>query len=143
MKDTKGSEDTNYLIETISLTGAHLTGNVRVEVLTTGGGSIFATNEYRSVNTYEPADGAINESIYAIAATGFVGNFAGTLTISSQAEPADFDPIVVDLAITVVDNPTSVDNTVVGEKAVKFFENGQLFIQKDGKTYNILGTIVK
>lgn len=39
--------------------------------------------------------------------------------------------------------PTSIDNTVVGEKAVKFFENGQLFIQKDGKTYNILGTIVK
>ena len=41
------------------------------------------------------------------------------------------------------ETPTSIDNTVVGEKAVKFFENGQLFIQKDGKTYNILGTIVK
>ena len=40
-------------------------------------------------------------------------------------------------------DPTAIDNTVVGEKAVKFFENGQLFIQKDGKTYNILGTIVK
>ena len=46
--------------------------------------------------------------------------------------------------IYVADNSaTSIDNTVVGEKAVKFFENGQIFIQKDGKVYNILGTVVK
>ena len=39
--------------------------------------------------------------------------------------------------------PTAIDETVVGEKAVKFFRNGQLFIEKDGKTYNVLGTVVK
>lgn len=42
-----------------------------------------------------------------------------------------------------VENPTSVDNTVVGEKAVKRVVNGQLFIEKDGKIYNILGSRVK
>lgn len=38
---------------------------------------------------------------------------------------------------------TSIDETVVGEKAVKVLRNGQLFIEKDGKTYNVLGTVVK
>lgn len=38
---------------------------------------------------------------------------------------------------------TALDNTVAGEKAVKVLRNGQLFIEKDGKTYNVLGTVVK
>ena len=40
-------------------------------------------------------------------------------------------------------NATGIDNTVVGEKAVKVLRNGMLLIEKDGKTYNVLGTIVK
>ena len=43
----------------------------------------------------------------------------------------------------VKNSGTAIDNTVAGEKAVKVLRNGQLFIEKDGKTYNVLGTMVK
>ena len=36
-------------------------------------------------------------------------------------------------------NHTIADNT----KAVKFFHNGQLFIERDGKTYTLQGQEVK
>lgn len=39
--------------------------------------------------------------------------------------------------------PTAIDNTVVGEKAVKLMENGQLVIIKNGVRYNVLGTVVR
>lgn len=38
---------------------------------------------------------------------------------------------------------TGVENTVVESKASKSFRNGQLVIEKNGKTYNALGTEVK
>ena len=45
----------------------------------------------------------------------------------------------------VVTYPTSpaIDNTVVGAKAVKVVRDGMLLIEKDGKTYNVLGTVVR
>ena len=41
------------------------------------------------------------------------------------------------------DAATAVDNTTDEVKAVKTIVNGQLFIEKNGKVYNILGTLVK
>lgn len=39
--------------------------------------------------------------------------------------------------------PQNINNTEVNTKVVKMIENGQLFIQKGGKTYNVIGTLVK
>lgn len=36
-------------------------------------------------------------------------------------------------------DPTAIDNTIAGEKAVKVIENGQLVIIKNGVKYNVLG----
>ena len=38
---------------------------------------------------------------------------------------------------------TSVDNTELSNKAVKFIENGQLFIELNGHVYNLQGQVVK
>jgi hypothetical protein len=38
---------------------------------------------------------------------------------------------------------TAIDNTNIDAKAVKFFENGQLIIIKNGVKYNATGAIVK
>lgn len=38
---------------------------------------------------------------------------------------------------------TAIDNTVVGEKAIKMFENGQLIIIKNGVKYNALGSVIE
>ncbi len=39
--------------------------------------------------------------------------------------------------------PENINNTEANTNVVKMLENGQLFIQKGGKTYNVLGTLVK
>lgn len=43
----------------------------------------------------------------------------------------------------VAEQATGVDAVMNGEKAVKFIENGQLFILREGKLYNAQGLIVK
>lgn len=45
--------------------------------------------------------------------------------------------------VKVVKTGTAIDNTNVEAKAVKFFENGQLIILKNGVKYNAQGAIVK
>ena len=39
--------------------------------------------------------------------------------------------------------PTAVENTIIGEKAVKVLRDGQLLILRDGKIYNVQGVEVK
>ena len=43
----------------------------------------------------------------------------------------------------IVSMPTSLSNTAADSKAVKTIVNGQLLIEKDGKFYNVLGTVVR
>lgn len=38
---------------------------------------------------------------------------------------------------------TAIENTEAGVKAVKFFENGQLLIEKNGVIYNAQGTVIR
>jgi len=39
--------------------------------------------------------------------------------------------------------PTNIENAATEQKAVKFFENGQLFINKNGVIYNAQGAVVR
>ena len=41
------------------------------------------------------------------------------------------------------DEATALDNTEASVKAVKFFQNGQLFIEKNGKVYTIIGSEIR
>jgi len=41
------------------------------------------------------------------------------------------------------DSASALDNTTDEVKAVKFFENGQLFIRRGDKVYTITGEVVK
>ena len=45
--------------------------------------------------------------------------------------------------VLVGDFPTAISNTAVESKAVKFFENGQVLIIRDGKTFNLTGAEVR
>ena len=42
-----------------------------------------------------------------------------------------------------ISDPTALDNTAADAKAVKFFENGQLIILKNGVRYNAQGAVVR
>ena len=63
--------------------------------------------------------------------TGKIKNYKGTPEFDAGCE------------FTILETPTAVDNTEVNAKAVKFFENGQLVIIKNGVKYNATGAIVK
>jgi uncharacterized protein YndB with AHSA1/START domain len=45
--------------------------------------------------------------------------------------------------VLVMSGTTGIDNTAAETKAVKFYRNGQLVIEKNGKSYNVLGAEVK
>jgi hypothetical protein len=49
----------------------------------------------------------------------------------------------VTVAATFGDIATGIDNTDAEVKSIKFFENGQLFIEKNGVIYNAQGVVVK
>ena len=71
-----------------------------------------------------------------------------TLEISAVAKYAlqfDYDSAKGELTATATNprTPTSVDNTEVEGKAAKVIRDGQLLIVKDGKTFNVLGTVVR
>lgn len=58
------------------------------------------------------------------------------ISFTMPAEP-------VTVAASFGDIATGIDNTDAEVKSVKFFENGQLFIEKNGVIYNAQGAIVK
>jgi len=45
--------------------------------------------------------------------------------------------------LTVVESGTAIDNVATDAKAVKVIRDGQVYILRDGKTYNALGTEMK
>ena len=75
------------------------------------------------------------------------GVFEGTATVTGDY----FDWITGEegahnYSITISikgDEPTAIDNTAVSEKATKFFRDGQLLIEKNGKIYDLTGAQVK
>ena len=62
---------------------------------------------------------------------------AGFVTFTMPAEDVTIE------AEFLANFPTAVENTETGVKAVKFFQNGQLMIEKNGVIYNAQGAIVK
>lgn len=89
---------------------------------------------------------------YVLAVQGGVtGFFKLTSATNVPANRAYLELTVAEAAsapsmIRIIDeenNATNIENIESEEKAVKFFENGQLFIKKNGITYDTLGRIVK
>ena len=46
-------------------------------------------------------------------------------------------------ALRIVENATDIQNIEANETAVKFIENGKLFIKKNGVVYDAIGTVVR
>jgi len=45
--------------------------------------------------------------------------------------------------IRIVENTTNIENVEANEAAVKYIENGKLYIKKNGVIYNVVGAVVK
>ena len=100
-------------------------------------GGIY-TNFPAGISAVSLADG-----LYTIDGAGVVlhlAAFAAMYTdVTVTAGDVDYDFTVYNAKGTA----TAIVNNKVEEKAVKFIENGQLFIRKNGKTYNATGAVVK
>lgn len=84
-----------------------------------------------------------NSTNWQLTTTGGGQNINLTSTLEGDY-PFIFNAADAHMSVTIPDpSATAIDNTVVSEKAVKVLRNGQLFIEKGGKTYNVLGTVVK
>ena len=76
---------------------------------------------------------------YELQSSAMVNEGKAYLHIHSESEGAPS-------AIRIVDeenNATNIENVEANEKVVKFIENGQLFIKRDGIVYDAIGRIVK
>lgn len=74
-------------------------------------------------------------------------NYTGTYLNSGKAyivvpAPAEGAPSIR-FVIENENNTTGIEEIETSDKAVKFFENGQLFIQRDGVVYDMTGRAVK
>ena len=67
------------------------------------------------------------------------GTNAVKISFSSASNQVGYECVKFDLK----DVSTALDNTVSDSKAVKTIVNGQLLITRDGKCYNVLGTLVR
>ncbi len=132
LKGTAGTYDIVETLEaaTISATGNLLKGSVEGG-LTTGG-----TVYYKLAN--DATDGL-----------GWYWGAADGAAFTCGAHKAylalDAAPSLAPAAIHITDETdavTSIEN-IEAEQAVKFFENGQIYIRKNGNVYNVAGQIVR
>ena len=69
---------------------------------------------------------------------------AGSVEISSVLKSDESIQYIRVKKVTFTkDEETALDNTEASVKAVKFFQNGQLFIEKNGKVYTIIGSEIR
>ena len=83
-------------------------------------------NEYELFNKFNSDYAFVAEKKYDIVGIVSIYNSLQVLFINATENTA-----------------TAIDNTVVSEKAIKMFENGQLIIIKNGVKYNALGSVIE
>ena len=139
--------------------GTYFQGN-KVKFNTTVAGTVVVTysntggkRPYRHVKVNETmsAEGSANQDQKDTEAISVsAGNVEITFYIPDATDPQSRDGDVVGPAMGRIykivftkDKETSLDNTAAEIKAVKFLENGQLFIRRGEKVYTITGELVK
>lgn len=93
--------------------------------------------------TGEKSEGKDIYSYTFSAYKNIIFNDGSSQTANLAVDPAKPYYYAGDWHETLPGEPTAIDNTVVGEKAMKLMENGQIVIIKNGVRYNVLGTVVR
>ena len=123
-------------------------GKVVVTYSNTGGSRPYRhvkVNETLSAEGSASQDPKDTEAISVAA-----GDVEITFYIPDATKPQSRDGDVVGPAMGRIykivftkDTPSALDNAEDGVKAQKFVENGQMYIQKDGKIYNVMGMEIR
>lgn len=121
-------------------------GKLTIEYCNTGNRSNEADRRFLNVNGTQVGEGTMRSD--AIVTTSDIAVAAGEVVIVgvlNEGDPATAPQYLrfYKVIFTKDETPTAIDNTEAEIKAVKFIENGQLFILKNGIKYNANGAIVK
>ena len=133
------------LVETL---GTKATNNITV-TLTKEEITKFSTNRKGVfVDVADPTSAGNDIQIYcstvAPEAWEVSGTISGTITGNWLKYNSTWEIEITSWEDITYDGPaTSLSNTAAESKAVKTIVNGQLLITRDGKTYNVLGTLVR
>ena len=111
---------------------------------------IYQASDFDDPVVTETEDGAFyvfkaeNSDFYPLSYLGKSGGLVVTMTsdglVVTAAENKEFTVAVHDKG----DTPTAVENVQTNHvQATKILRDGQLLIEKDGKTYNVVGTVVR
>ena len=139
-------------MKSLGAKGIKLGGNALSLVVTVTGGFLAGDQVY--ICGYKPWKvSSTNEhsgDIAASVATGTsktdynIGKFVLTEAVDAlYLMRAEGTGTAVAAIKVVHGNPTAINNVETEVKAVKFFQNGQMFIEKNGVIYNAQGAIVK
>lgn len=93
------------------------------------------------VNGTKVGDGAIDQQDWYLAQANVSAGDDVVITFIDKSDVATM--LRINKIVFTKGWPTAVDNAEDGTKAVKFIENGQMFIKKNGVVYNAQGAIVK
>ena len=148
-----GTEDVTLVVSTASYPAANISW-ASTEPLVLKKSEASSPANWRLLNNPGYFDVTVTSSNTDVIATMLKsGNFyyaeevlsLGTTTITATFEGNEnFRRTSVSYEVTIVDDiATGVDNTEAEGKAVKFIENGQIFILRGEKVYTITGELVK
>ena len=144
LNDEKTARNYAYLGQKVKAAGKMLDLRLPANgVLRVKFGNVGATPQV-SINKGEYADMQIVDDVYTYEASASA--YISIKTVSSST--VVFKQIMINEAIADVTLPSSgtttgVENAAVEAKAVKTMINGQLFILRDGKTYDVHGVEVR
>ena len=133
-----GATDGRLLVSLVDKDGAAISGTDK-EIAPVNASS--ATNTTNKEVSYSASEvNGKDATGYMISVSYFNKNMLVNGTSYSMPVPAQKGAYVT----TVPEKtPTAIDNTEASVKAVKFIENGQLFIEKNGHVYNVQGQLIK
>ncbi len=104
-------------------------------------GTLVIMNEGTAI---ESGDEFVAGTVLTVEANPAEGFILGTLTAGGVDISKDKSFKITDAAVeviaTFVANPTGINNVEANKHLIKVIKNGQLVIQKDGKSFNVMGT---
>lgn len=93
----------------------------------------YRGNGYTYHRDFTGADGISSNGSNMVLQADVTGKYIITWTFATDAIQITFP----------AQEPTAISNTAVEGKAQKSIENGMLIIRRDGKSYNVLGTVIR
>lgn len=119
-------------------------GFVTVEFSNTGNRSNADTEtRYLYINGNKTNFGSLTTTANTISDAIAVEAGKVEITFMLPAEEKNEHARVYKITYTIDDTPTSFEQAAVSEKVVKVVRDGQLYILRDGKTYNAQGIVVE